>query len=243
MISRSRRAFLKASAGVAGGCLLGEPAVTWASSANVQTSPAERLMPFPLASIRLTAGIFREQEAINARFLESLNVDRLLYSFRATAGISSSASPYMGWEAPTCELRGHFNGGHFLSAVALASAGSGNSVLKSRGDQLVAGLAECQKRDAPPSPPTLPGPESRVPPAYRTVRTAPSTSFRRRKAVRQVKWPEFISYLQPWALDFVPGLCLQDTDRSVLRARNNSEVEPMQNGSIMLSERRRGPDI
>ena len=66
--------------------------------------------------------------------------------FRVTAGISSSATPYKGWEDPTCELRGHFAGGHFLSAVALASAASGNDVLKSRGDELVAGLAQCQKK-------------------------------------------------------------------------------------------------
>ena len=110
MINHSRRAFLKASAGAAGACLLAESGFTRAWSADTQTPPAERLMPFPLTSVRLTSGIFREQEEINARFLESLNVDRLLYSFRTTAGISSSASPYMGWEAPTCELRGHFNG-------------------------------------------------------------------------------------------------------------------------------------
>ena len=92
--------------------------------------PAGRLEPFPLASVRLAPGIFKEQEEINARYLDSLAVDRLLHSFRITAGISSSATPYKGWEDPTCELRGHFAGGHFLSAVALASAASGNSVLK-----------------------------------------------------------------------------------------------------------------
>ncbi len=69
-----------------------------------------------------------------------------MHSFRLTAGISSSATPFKGWEDPTCELRGHFAGGHFLSAVALASAGSDNDVLKSRGTQLVAGLAACQKK-------------------------------------------------------------------------------------------------
>ena len=60
------------------------------------------------------------QEEINARYLDSLAVDRLLHTFRITAGISSTATPYKGWEEPTCELRGHFAGGHFLSAVALA---------------------------------------------------------------------------------------------------------------------------
>ena len=69
-----------------------------------------------------------------------------MHTFRINAGISSSATPYKGWEDPTCELRGHFAGGHFLSAVALAYAGSANGDLKNRGDELVAGLAACQQK-------------------------------------------------------------------------------------------------
>jgi uncharacterized protein len=102
--------------------------------------------PFPLSSVRLGSGLFQEQAEINARYLDSLSVARLLHSFRICAGISSSATPYGGWEDPTCELRGHFNGGHFLSAVALASAASGNSDLQRRGDEVVAALAQCQKK-------------------------------------------------------------------------------------------------
>jgi DUF1680 family protein len=146
MIDRSRRNFLKTSAGAAGLCLIGPSAAVQALTANVPEHPSGRLLPFPLASVRLAPGIFKEQEEINARYLDSLTADRLLHSFRLTAGISSSMTPYKGWEDPTCELRGHFAGGHFLSAVALASAGSGNTVLKARGDELVSGLAACQKK-------------------------------------------------------------------------------------------------
>lgn len=146
MIDRSRRNFLKTSASVAGSCLVGESAFAQALSTGGPEHPSGKLQPFPLASVRLGPGIFKEQEEINARYLDSLAVDRLLHSFRMTAGLSSTSTPYKGWEDPTCELRGHFAGGHFLSAVALASAASGNSVLKSRGDELVAGLAACQKK-------------------------------------------------------------------------------------------------
>ena len=104
------------------------------------------LEPFLLSTVRLGPGIFPEQDEINTRYLDSLSVDRLLHSFRITAGIASSATPYQGWEAPNCELRGHFAGGHYLSAVALAAASSGNDVLKSRGDQMIAGLSQCQKK-------------------------------------------------------------------------------------------------
>jgi DUF1680 family protein len=146
MTDRSRRNFLKTSVSAAGLCLAGPSAVAHALLADGPEHPAGRLEPFPLASVRLGPGIFKQQEEINARYLDSLTVDRLLHSFRVTAGISSSVTPYKGWEDPTCELRGHFAGGHFLSAVALASAGSGNSVLRGRGDELVSGLAACQKK-------------------------------------------------------------------------------------------------
>jgi hypothetical protein len=146
MINRSRRTFLKTSAAAAGLCLAGPSAVAHALSADEPEHPAGRLQPFPLASVRLAPGIFHDEAEINARYLDSLSVDRLLHTFRLTAGIPSSAVPYKGWEDPACELRGHFAGGHFLSAVAMASASSGNSVLKSRGDELVAGLGACQKK-------------------------------------------------------------------------------------------------
>jgi hypothetical protein len=142
----SRRSFLRTSAGAAGLCLIGPSAAIQALTSGVSEHTMGRLEPFPLAAVRLGPGIFREQEEINARYLDSLTVDRLLHSFRITAGISSNTAPYKGWEDPGCELRGHFAGGHFLSAVALASASSGNSVLKARGDELVGGLAVCQKK-------------------------------------------------------------------------------------------------
>ena len=146
MMNRSRRNFLKTSAGAAGLCLIGPSAAVQALTTDESEHPAGRLEPFTLASVRLSPGIFREQEEINARYLDSLTIDRLLHSFRITAGIPSSATPYKGWEEPTCELRGHFAGGHFLSAVALAFDSSGNTVLKSRGDELVSGLDACQKK-------------------------------------------------------------------------------------------------
>ena len=146
MLHQSRRSFLKTSAGAVGSSLIGESAFLHPLSAQIHEPFSGRLMPFPLASVRLAPGVFQQQEEINARYLDSLAADRLLHSFRVTAGISSSATPYQGWESPTCELRGHFNGGHFLSAVALASASSGNTVLKGRGDEIVAGLGACQKK-------------------------------------------------------------------------------------------------
>jgi DUF1680 family protein len=103
------------------------------------------LAPFSMPQVRLLDGICKQQAEINQSYLDSLKTDRLLHSFRLTAGLTSNATPYGGWEKPDCELRGHFNGGHYLSAVALAYSGAGNETLRKSGDTMVAELARCQK--------------------------------------------------------------------------------------------------
>lgn len=107
-----------------------------------------RLSPFAMTAVRLLPSLFTEQAETNERYLDSLDTARLAHSFRMTSGLSSSATPYAGWEKPDCELRGHFNGGHYLSAVALSYASSGNEDLRRKGDRLVAELAACQKANA-----------------------------------------------------------------------------------------------
>lgn len=102
--------------------------------------------PFPLKSVKLRPGPFREGTEINRRYLMSLDPDRLLYSFRVTAGLPVTAEPYGGWEAPNNELRGHFVG-HYLSACALMGVQLGDGELRRRGDLIVDGLAECQRAD------------------------------------------------------------------------------------------------
>jgi DUF1680 family protein len=103
------------------------------------------VIPFAMTQVRLLPGEVATAAEINQKYLDSLTTDRLLHSFRLTAGIGSTATPYGGWEKPDCELRGHFNGGHYLSAVALAYASSGNEPLRRKGDTMVAELAKCQK--------------------------------------------------------------------------------------------------
>ncbi|KAG2499166.1 hypothetical protein HYH03_002747 [Edaphochlamys debaryana] len=74
-----------------------------------------------------------------------LEVDRLLWSFRKTAGLPTPGQPYIvSWEDPGCELRGHFVG-HYLSALSLAYAGTGNPAFKQRLSTMVSELAKCQQ--------------------------------------------------------------------------------------------------
>jgi hypothetical protein len=81
----------------------------------------------------------------NRRYLMSLPPDRLLHTFRLNAGLPSSAEPLGGWEKPDCELRGHFTGGHYLSACALMYASCGDDESKAKANGMVAELARCQR--------------------------------------------------------------------------------------------------
>ena len=100
--------------------------------------------PFPLERVRLLPGPFRDAQERNSRYLLSLPTDRLLRNFRVNAGLASSAQPLGGWEKPDCELRGHFTGGHYLSACALTYAATGDQRFRLRAGEMVAELAKCQ---------------------------------------------------------------------------------------------------
>ena len=123
-------------------------AVCLAAAASLRAdAPALKVAPaaeaFPLPAVRLLDGPFHEAMARDERYLLSLDPDRLLLTFRRNAGLPSAAQPYGGWEAPTCELRGHAVG-HYLSACSLMYASTGDARLKERVDKIVAGFAECQ---------------------------------------------------------------------------------------------------
>jgi uncharacterized protein len=122
------------------------PKCLWSvpTSSTIPDAVTPKLQPFPLSQVRLRPGIFLQSLESNQSFIESLPNDRLLHTFRLTAGIPSTADPLGGWEHPTCELRGHFAGGHMLSACAMLYAATGNDAVKQKGNALVAELAKCQ---------------------------------------------------------------------------------------------------
>jgi len=103
-----------------------------------------QVRPFPMKQVRLGDGPCKIAMEADRQYLHSLPVDRLLHTFRINAGIPSSAQPLGGWEAPDCELRGHYAGGHYLSACALMYASTGDEDLKKNADTVVAELGKCQ---------------------------------------------------------------------------------------------------
>ena len=106
--------------------------------------PRIKVQPFDLARVRLRPGPFLDATLVNRRFVMGQDPDRLLHTFRITAGLPTNADPLGGWEAPENELRGHYTG-HYLSACALLAAGLGDDEVKARGNLMVAELAKCQQ--------------------------------------------------------------------------------------------------
>ena len=134
----SRRNVLKAAAVTTGA------AVLMPSPAQARPDTGVSAYPFPLTAVRLAAGPFLANAGRTHAYLKFLDPDRLLHMFRVTAGLPSTATPCGGWESPSTELRGH-SIGHVLTALAQACASTGDTAFKSKGDQLVAQLALCQK--------------------------------------------------------------------------------------------------
>ena len=115
-----------------------------------QDVPA-RVRAFPMTQVKLLPGLAADAAGWNRGYVERLPAARLLYNFRANAGLPvGSAQPFGGWEAKAdgkhaTELRGHFTG-HFLSASAQLYASAGDQEAKAKADEIVAELARCQQK-------------------------------------------------------------------------------------------------
>lgn len=116
-----------------------------------ETVAPVQLESFDLKDVRLLPSRFRENMTRDSAWMVSIDVNRLLHSFRTNAGVfAGREGGYMtvkklgGWESLDCELRGHTTG-HLLSAYGLMYAATGSEIFKLKGDSIVNGLAETQK--------------------------------------------------------------------------------------------------
>ena len=103
------------------------------------------VQPFALTDVKLLPSRFQRNMQRDSAWITSIPVNRLLHSFRNTAGVFSGKEggyddglKLGGWESLDCDLRGHITG-HLLSAMA-------NLQMKQKADSLVQGLAEVQKQ-------------------------------------------------------------------------------------------------
>ena len=111
--------------------------------------------PFPLSEITLHLGSqFDKAFSLNKQYMQSIDPDRMLHTFRINAGLNSTAEPFSGsWEDPTCEVRGQFMG-HYLSGGArlVNYTGDGSHPLSIRVPVLMAvtvhNVGNVRQRDA-----------------------------------------------------------------------------------------------
>jgi hypothetical protein len=102
--------------------------------------------PLPLGAVRLTGGPLKHAQDLNARYLLALEPDRMLAGYRIRAGLEPKAKGYGGWDSVEGkQLTGHV-AGHYLSAVSLMYAVTGDARFKERADYMVRELKEVQQK-------------------------------------------------------------------------------------------------
>jgi DUF1680 family protein len=102
--------------------------------------------PIPLSAVRLTGGPLKHAQDLDAKYLLALEPDRMLAGYRLRAGLEPRAKGYGGWDSVNGkQLTGHI-AGHYLSAVSLMYAATGDPRFKERADYLVKELKEVQDK-------------------------------------------------------------------------------------------------
>jgi DUF1680 family protein len=142
----NRREFLAGAASVP--WLAALPPVAQAGSGDGAPASASSPGPaaaraFPLQRVRLLPGPFEDARALDARYLLSLNADRLLHGFRKNAGLAPKAARYTGWESGDL-CPGH-SLGHYLSACSMMWASTGRAAFRRRVAYVVDELHACQQ--------------------------------------------------------------------------------------------------
>ena len=97
------------------------------------------LHEFGLDEIELLNSPFKSAQDLNIENLMKYDVDRLLEPFFTQAGLSPKGAAYSNWDG----LAGHV-GGHYLSALAINYAATGDAECKSRLDYMIQQLKICQ---------------------------------------------------------------------------------------------------
>lgn len=96
---------------------------------------------FPLSQVKLLDGPFKHACDLNVEVLLQYDVDRLLAPFLKEAGLPPKGEVFPNW----ADLNGHV-GGHYLSALAIHYAATGNEACKQRMDYMISELKRCQQK-------------------------------------------------------------------------------------------------
>lgn len=104
----------------------------------------EKMQLFSLQDVRLNESPFLDAQTTDIHYLLALDADKLLAPFQREAGLPGKTTSYGNWESSG--LDGHM-GGHYLSALALGYASTGNPELLKRLNYFVTELKKCQDKN------------------------------------------------------------------------------------------------
>jgi DUF1680 family protein len=99
---------------------------------------------FPLSDVRLTSSPFLDAQTTDMHYLLALDPDKLLAPFQREAGLPFKQESYGNWESSG--LDGHI-GGHYLTALALMYASTGDAEILRRLNYFVAELKKSQQKN------------------------------------------------------------------------------------------------
>ena len=102
--------------------------------------------PLDISHVRLLGGPLKQAQDLDAEYLLKLEPDRMMAGYRLRAGLQPKAEGYGGWDSVNGkQLTGHI-AGHYLSAVSLMYAATGDARFKERADYLVKEMKEVQDK-------------------------------------------------------------------------------------------------
>lgn len=104
----------------------------------------DKLYPntFALSEVTLLDSPFKQAQDLNVEVLLKYDVDRLLAPFLKEAGLTPKGESFPNWDG----LDGHV-GGHYLTALAIHYASTGNEECKRRMEYMIAELKRCQQKN------------------------------------------------------------------------------------------------
>jgi hypothetical protein len=148
MTPTDRRSFLQASAATLASVAVAPLGRAHHEALLASVAGAGRVgaHPVPLTRVRITGGPLRRAQDADRAYLLELEPDRMLALYRTRAGLPARATPYGGWDGPGRNLTGHI-AGHYLSAVSLMYAATGDARFRDRAHYLVRELAIVQARN------------------------------------------------------------------------------------------------
>ncbi len=103
-----------------------------------------RVQYFPLDQVKLLDSPFKKAQDVDKKYILEMDVDRLLAPYMIDAGIYWKAENYGNWE--NTGLDGHI-GGHYLSALAMMFASTGDIEIKGRLDYMIEQLKRAQEKN------------------------------------------------------------------------------------------------